>query len=471
MTVVLLALALFAAEPPAPATTLRLSEVLAEVEQRAPALAADRARAKALSRAADGAGFWDEPFVAAGPDELTLTETMPVIRYQLSQVLPFPGKRSARAESARAVAAAATSEASTATRALRVVATQVFLRAVYLQKALATNALLQQAVREVQASATARYVSGTGGHHDALLAAAELAVLERDRLLLERSLRAAMIELFTLRGRTPEHAAAVSAGGPALTVDVAVEPPASFDDAVAAQPELAAARSRIAAADAEARARGLSVWPDLSVQLMVMQSLMEMEPSNVGAMVGVALPLFAPWKQAAQADAAVLSVSAERAQLDALALRLRAEWELASQDLASAEDTAVLYREKILPTTKLALESSETAYATRESPLVEVLAVLRAYHQAALEAEGAALDVTLARLRLAELLSSGSALVLAPASPTLFGGGAMGGSTMGGMGPSMRPMSATPVRMGTGMSAPAPGLVGAEQGTSGMGGM
>ncbi|MBI1948999.1 MAG: TolC family protein [Deltaproteobacteria bacterium] len=476
MIVVLLALA-FTAEPPTPATTtLRLSEVLAEVEQRSPALAAERARAQAQSRAADGAGFWDEPFVAVGPDELTLTEDLPVIRYQLSQVLPFPGKRSARAEAARAAAAAAGDEVSTTTRALRVVATQAFLRAVYVQKALATNALLQQAVREVQASAAVRYVSGGGGHHDALLADAELAVLERDRLLQERALRAALIELAALRGRAPDAvAAASSAGAPALEIDVAIEPPATFDDAVAAQPELAAARARIAAADAEARARGLSAWPDLTVQVMAMQSLMAMEPSNAGAMVGVALPIFAPWKQAAQADAALQGANAERAQHEALVLALRAEWEQARQDLASAEDTAALYQQKILPSTKLALESSQTAYATREAPLVEVLGVLRAYHQVALEAEAAALDITLARLRLAELLSTGAALVLAPSSPTLFGGamgaGAMGTGAMGATGAGMRPMSATPVRMGTGMSAPAPGLLGAEQSTSGMGGM
>lgn len=442
---------------------LKLSDVLAELEARSPTLLADQARRDALLRAADGTGWWDEPFIAVGPDEVSLGARMPVVRAQLSQVIPFPGKRSARAAALAEQADGARSARDTTLRGLRVAATQVFVRALFVRQALATNALLQQAVRDVQVSAAARYTSGAGGHHDALLAGAELAVLERDALALERALRGALVALDELRGRPPTN----GADQPELIDDVTPSVAASFEDAVAAQPELAAADARVRATDADLRARSLAAWPDLTVQLMWMQSFMAEEPSNAGAMVGVSVPLFAPWKQGAMTDSARLLGAAQHNDVEALRLRLRAEWEQAKLDLRSATETRALYVDKILPTTKLALDSSETAYAAREAPLVELLSVIRAWHQASLESEAAKLDVRLARLRLAELLSQPAVVRLAPQTPTLFGGG------MGGMGsmPSMGSTGAMPTRMGAGMAAPAPGLVVGDEGAGGMSGM
>jgi hypothetical protein len=48
---------------------LRLSDVLTEVEAMSPVIGASKARADALSRSADASGFWDEPFLAVGPDD------------------------------------------------------------------------------------------------------------------------------------------------------------------------------------------------------------------------------------------------------------------------------------------------------------------------------------------------------------------------------------------------------------------
>ncbi len=467
MTNLVVVLVLFTPTQPGGPATLKLSDVLAEVEAQSPSLAESRARAEVLSRAADAAGWWDEPFVAAGPDEISLSDQMPVIRYQLSQVVPFPGRRDAHVDAARSRARAAVRETTTTTRALRVAATQVFLRAIYLQKARATNELLRQAVREVQASASTRYITGTSVHHDALLADVEIAVLERDALVIGRSLRASMINLAALRGLTLDDESADAAE---LIDDVDFAVPASFDDAIAGQPELLAARARVEIADADSRALALDVWPDFAVQLMGMQSFMKEEPSNVGAMIGISLPIFFPWKQSRQIDAGQKNAEAERARIAVVLVDLRTEWEHARQDLRSAEETLTLYEEKILPTTKLALDSSERAYATKEAPLLEVLAVVRAYHQVALEAEAARIDIHLARLRLDELLTHAPVMQLAPASPTLFGGA---GVMAGGMGsaPMQPSMAAQPVRMGAGMSAPLPGTLGADDEADGMGGM
>lgn len=452
--------------PPNP--ELRLSEVLADVEAHAPALLADRARARALSRAADATGFWDEPFIAAGPDELALSgEPMPVIRYQMSQRVPFPGKLDGRATAARARAEAQAQNFAVTARTLRVAAVQLFLRALYLDEVQRTNDELAQTLHDAKASAEARYITGGTAHHDALLADAQLAILARDQRILERARRILLIRLHELCGRPSEPRPM-----PSLIDDTMYSLPKSIEDALAAQPELARVRKNVEALRGDARVAGLQAFPDLTVQVMAMQSLHENEPSNVGAMVGLAVPIFLPWKQDAVKDAAEQHVRAAETEVDALVLRLRAEWDAATEDLASARDTFELYEQQILPRTRLALDASQSAYATQQVALLEVLSVARAFVQAKLEAKAASLDVRLAMLRLTELSPSPSVLRLAPGSPTLFGGMAPGGMTtmggaagaMGGMGPP----GSMPVRMGESMS---PGLIGGDGAAGGMEGM
>jgi outer membrane protein TolC len=461
-----LLLAVTSPQPP----ELRLSEVLADVEAHAPALLADKARAEALQRAVDATGWWDEPYLAVGPDEVTfLPDEMPMLRYQLSQRIPFPGKTGAREDAAKARAATGKTNVDVTARSLRVAATQLFVRAIFLEEAARTNAELAQVLRDVKASAEARYMTGGTAHHDALLADAEIAILKRDMRALERSRRVAFIQLDELRGHIGERRGEL----PLLVDDVAAVPPASFDEAIAAQPELARAKKNVDAASSDARVLGLARLPDVTVQLMAMQSFMEEEPSNVGAMVGVALPLYFPWKQDAAADAAERSARAAQVDVDALTLRLRAEWDAAREELASAEDTAKLYEEQILPSTKLALDASMSAYASQQAPLVELLSIARNEAQTRLEARAAQLDVRLAKLRLAELVAQPQVLRLAPQSPTLFGGmgGSSSGAGMGGMGgsSSMGGMGGSaPINMGDGMT---PGLVGGGESGGGMEGM
>lgn len=454
------------------AAELRLSAVLDDVDAHAPQILAATERTGAAEHRAKAAGAWDDPFLAAGPDEWGPPDFPPGLRVQLSQVIPFPGKRGARSDAASALAQAAREDVDTLRRSLRVVATQLFFRGIYLHDALATNAHQQKLVSEAKASAEARYETGGTTHHEVLLAGAELAVLERDALALRRDLNVVLARLQELRGgiegRPP------SAGEPPQLIDDAPAgtAPASFEEAVRTQPELQAQSALVASAAAGERGANLAALPDVTLQLMTMQSFMEEEPSNYGAMVGVSLPIFFPWKQQENAAAAVREKRAREAEASALLFRLRAEWTEAEAQARSAEETVRLYKERVLPSTRIALESAETAYATQQAPLLELLTILRAGHQAELEAKAALLDVKLARLRQRELLSSPAVVRFAPASPTLFGGmgggmrgGQMGGGPMGGM-----PAMSKPVRMGEGMAPPAPGAAAGEE-QSGMGGM
>lgn len=438
---------------------LALSRVLAAVDDGNPAVAAAVARAAAAARRATAAGAWSDPFFAVGPDEYTLGDDPPMIRYQLSQAIPLPGKLAPRVEAARAQTKIAAANVEVARRQLRVAAIQLFLRALYVDSALVANASQRQILDEVIASAEGRYITGgASAHHDVLIATAERATLERDALSLARERAVLLAQIDELMGLEP--------GDPSrlLIDDHADEAavPASFATALGTQPELAVATMGVEVAAARSRAADVSALPDLVVQGMAMQSLMEEEPSSIGAMVGLSVPVQLWWKQLPQAEAAARERTAWEIERRQLELRLRAEWREAETRLKTAADTLELYDEKIKPATDAAVESSRAAYAAQGAPLIEVLTVLRARTQVDLERAAAALDVRLARVRLTNLLAMPSLLILAPSTPTLFSPSMGGGARMGGMGAgtgaagmgSMGQARPRPVDVGGGMTLP-----------------
>lgn len=460
------ALFLCAAES-AGSDALVLSRVLADVAANNPAVAAAQQRAGAAADRADAAGAWGDPFVALGPDEYTLGPDPPVMRYQISQAIPLPGKLGPRVDAARAQARMAAATVELARRQRRVAAIQLFLRALFLDRALVANASLTATLDEVIASAEARYVSGgASAHHDVLLAMAERATLQRDGLALARDRAVLLAQLDELAGRPPGDRARALVDDGADQAPV----PSSFEDALAGQPERAAIISGVDAAAARRRVASVAALPDVVVQVMAMQPLMPEEKANVGAMIGVSVPLFFPWKQGPLVDAAIGEQAAWAIEDGQLELRLRAEWQEAHTRLRSAQDTLALYDDKIVPATAAALESSKSAYAAASAPLVELLSVMRASTAVQLERAAATLDVRLAQVRLTHLLSMPSTTVLAPSSPTLFGasmGGTSGASGMASMGGArMRP-----VRIGDGMPPSTLETGDGDGDANGMGGM
>ncbi len=469
-------LAVVAAPAGEAAPPLTMSELLAAVDEANPAASAADARVEAARARVSPAGAWEDPFVAVGPDEIALGMVddgmggepmypMPVVRFQASQTIPLPGKLAPRRDAAEALVDASAQDATTLRRALRVSAIQTFLRGVYVHRQIEANVKTRALLDEIAASQEARYRTGGAAHHEVLLAKVEQTLLDRDRLILQRELRILHVRLNELMGRDTD--APIG-----LLVDDRAEgaAPATLEDALGAQPELSSLRALQTSAEARERGAERAWWPDLVVQGMAMASFMPEEPSNVGAMIGVSVPIFAPWKQSETARAAVRERIAVELDRTALVLRVRAEWTDANNALATARDAVRLYEESVLPATAAALESSRAAYASSRMPMADLLAVVRAQVAAELEAEAARIDVRLAEARIANLLSTPDVLQLTPTTPTLFSGGGMGGANGAGMGRSMG-MRGGPVRMGPGMKPPTT-LQTPDEGTSGgMGGM
>lgn len=437
---------------PAEAATLSLAQFLEAVRAANPQVAAGQARAEAEQARVAAVGTWDDPFLAVGPDEVPFDGMGYVIRYQWSQPIPFPGKRSARADAQEERARGAVNDARALRRQLTLTAVQTYFQLLYTEKAIALNGENQTTLRGLVASTRSRYETGTGTHHEWLLASIEENAQKTEILRLERERADLVARLNELRNAPLEEPIE-----PAPLPDDVLPWDESVTDAVARQPEYKALEASLSAAGDELRAARLGYFPDFVVQGMIMQSGHEDEPSNYGLMLGATVPLFA-WRRQGGALGAARNV--ERAvalNRQALALRLRTEWHEAERAYRSARDTVALYETSVLPTTKLALEAAQTAYAARTTALADYINVLRAWRAQQLEHLAARLDLHMAVWRKKELLAAPPVTRFAPLTPTLFGAGGMGGMPARGMPKDTGMGRAMPVPKGDGtMQAPAP---------------
>lgn len=460
LRVLLASLALFSVTIWAAEDELDLNRFLSEVSAANPAIEASQSRHSALVNRIKPAATLDDPFVAAGIDEVPFGEyRADVFRYQVSQAIPFPGKISQRESIAKHKAHIADQDTEVLRRELTVIATQYFFRAHYIDEAIALNRELYRLVETSVQSAKANYQSGGSDHHDWLLGKIELANLnvEHSRLVRERnSIHVLMNEL---RGRAPAEAVG------RVVVHLRKDEPADEVADLRSQPELKALDAQFERAESERKLAKLAYYPDFVVQLMAMQPNGGMETANWGVMVGANVPLYFSRKQSKLADAAVDEQHAVEMERQSLLNKLNTEMFNAKQQLITAKDVVDLYEREVMPATELALVNAQSAYASQRMQLKQYLDVLKVYRTQKLELVAALTDIELARTRIRELLSSPPLMKIAPSRPSLFGGADMGGS-MG---------STDPVLMGSGMTggknvrkAPAASDTG---GSSGMGGM
>ena len=419
-----------------------LDAYLNEVRVANPVIRSSQFRAQALEHRIEPVGTLDDPFIAAGVDQISFDGSMgSVTRYQLSQSIPFPGKLAAKSGIAENKARSAQSDSVTVDREITVIATQVFYQAFFNQKALELNEKLKNLVEGAVESSKARYKTGDSSHHDWLLAEIELNVFNVERLKLTRekiNLAAVLNELRDLPSLTP-----IGPFKAIFTNDDLKEETSPFKN----QPELQSLDFQLSLAESEQKLARLSYYPDFVIQGMAMQPSSDMlnEKSNWGVMVGINLPLFFWRKQSELVISSTKNREAVYLEKKNLENRLNTEVVNSKQQLKTARDVVALYQASVIPTTSLAVQSAKSAYAARRLPLGQFIETLKVQKTQELEFIAAKIDVELARTRVEKLLSSPPLLRLSPAKPSLFGGSGMGSGSMG----------SDTVNMGRGLSGPA----------------
>lgn len=425
----------------ASATGMSLKEYLVEVNKENTSIEASKLRALSLKHKIKPSSSLDDPFIAAGLDEIPFSGGKAKIRrYQISQSIPFPGKLGAKSEIAETKAESSEFESLTVARQIQVLATQIFLRASYNKQEIELNQKIQKIIEETTASAKARYRTGDATHHEWLLAKLEMSVLNVELLRLTRTQKTLTALLNELRNRSADTQIEIDHQGLLLAADESREIQVDLDS----QPELLGWLAQKRTSEAELKLAKLSYAPDFVIQGMAMEPTMKdaemSEPANWGVMVGVTIPLYFWRKQSEQVAAAENDRLASIAEYQSLQNRLNTEVADAKLQLQTSLDVVKLYRNDVIPITGIAVKNARISYASKTLPMRQLLDTLRSQRTQELELLAAQMDVVVAKTRLSELLSNSPATKFAPTRPTLFGGGGM--------------ESSGPINMGSGISVP-----------------
>jgi outer membrane protein TolC len=290
---------------------------------------------------------------------------------ELSQALPWPGKRQLRGDAAQYEADAAREDIAQTRLKLIAAAKGAFADWSYIHEAIRINRVNQGLLREFEAIAELKYSTGRASKQDALRAEVERNLLEHQAIVLERKRREVLTHLNTLLNCPP---------------DRPVPPPAALGQperlpaaerlrmaAVAARPELAALTAKIRAQQARVDGAELNFYPDFRVAAGY-EGRWDEEEQRYSVGVGINIPLDQDKRHAAVDEANAARMQAEWEQ-QAKAVEIAGEVQRAYDRVEESRHILALYREKLLPK---ADENLQAAKADYESGAGDFLALVTA---------------------------------------------------------------------------------------------
>ncbi len=357
----------------APADAPEVDDLVDLALRRAPAIAAMEARLEAARERIAPAGALPDPAFElmiqneGFPDWTVGEMPMSMIGPQLSQAIPFPGKRSARREAARAEARVGEQELEALRRAVarevRVAYAQVY--------ALDREAASLDAGRELLdllAETVAQRQRVGESDQEAMLktrlARSRLEERARD-LVAERAMAVAALNgLLDLPVDAPF--------GVVASLPRFAAPSAAWDSlALKGAAELAVREAEAAAAVMRLRAARADARPDFMAGAGV--GLRGSMDPVVTLRLGMELPLWSGSKQRPLVRAAQAEEEAARADLRQARAGVRAEAARLLADFQRAEEQILRYEESFLPQTSLAFQAARSAYLAGRGDFSTVL--------------------------------------------------------------------------------------------------
>lgn len=302
------------------------------------------------------AGALDDPMLSStlAPETLTDPGVDDGFNIQLSQRLPWPGKRGLRREAASHEAAAARQGIRTTRLDLIAEAKSAFADWYLVHAALRINAANQALWREFRTIAESLYATGRGMRQDILQAEVEHELLEQRKIVLERQRSEVRARLNRLLNRKP---------------DTLIPPP---DDPPSPKPlpdlhelylaalerrsERRSLQASIEAGQAKVELAGREFYPDFQV-MTGYNSLWDATEKRWTVGVAINIPLDRSKRRAAESSARA-QLMETRWRLEDLEAAILAAVEQAYARVEEGRQVLALYQKRLLP---LAEESLETA--------------------------------------------------------------------------------------------------------------
>jgi outer membrane protein TolC len=368
-----------------------------EVLSRNPTVHAGALRRDAFRSEAVAAGKWPDPSVAVMVDRVPDRGVeMPMVRYQLTQMVPWPGKLGFMQSAVEQQEQGAAASLDVRKLDLRLQAKRGYTMLGLNAKRREINRANRNLSATIASAALGRYGSGAGGHHEVARAQVEVSALDVTFVNLEGERTSVVAMLNALRDRPIDTAIADPQVQASAEVDYAMTP--LVERAIAQRPELKGMRAMESEALAMASLARREKYPDLMGSVWMNQMLGG--PATVGVMIGGTIPVFGLSRQEHRAAAA--DARAEGAAYDQAAMRAMIRFEVADALVRVQTTTRQLdlVRTVALPKARESFDASLAGFGASTVDMVGVIDARRALQQAELaQAEAVvAREIALAEL-------------------------------------------------------------------------
>ena len=362
------------AEPPS------VDALVREVLERNPSVRARVLRRDALGSEARAAGIYPDPQVAVMVDRVPQAHDgeMPMVRYQATQMFPWPGKLPLMRQGVERQRDASGADLDLRKLDLRLDAKRAYYMLVLNGKRREINRASRGLAATIAQAALGRYSTGIGGHHDVVRAKVEVNALDVELTNLdgERSVAIAMIN--ALRDRPVDE----PTGEPILVSSPRAEETVAtlVERANAQRPELRGMHAMQLEATAMADLARRERYPDIMGSVWMNQNIGA--PPSAGGMVGFTIPVFGISRQGYRAGA--FDARAQGAGEDAAAMRAMIRFEVAAAlvRVQTMSRRVELVETVVLPTARESLDASLAGYGASTLDVLSLLDARRSLQSA-----------------------------------------------------------------------------------------
>ena len=364
-----------------------LDAYVRDVLTRSPSLRARASTHTAYREDAIATGRWPDPSVAVMVDRIPerMGGDMPMLRYQVSQMVPWPGKLSLMRNAAERQGDAAAADVDVRRLDLRLQAKRGWYMLLLNSKRREVNRAARNLAATIAAASLGRYGSGVGGHHEIARAQVEVSALDVQLIDVEGERASVVAMLNALRDQPLDTAVGEPSGDPSPPMELAAV--ALVDRAISLRPELRGMRAMEAEATAMASLARREVYPDLMGSVWVNQMIGSTGIGpTVGVMVGGTIPVFGVSRQSHRA--AAFDARAQAATNEQAAMRAMVRYEV-SDALIRVQTTTRqldLVRTVALPRARESFEASLAGFGAGTLDVIGVLDARRALQSAHLVA-------------------------------------------------------------------------------------
>lgn len=396
------ALALLAASAVATASGPALADegsdaFVRDVLAQNPGLRAGALRRDSFKEEAVASGKWPDPSVAVMVDRIPngMVE-MPMVRYQLSQMVMWPGKLGLMRSAVERQGDAAAADLDARRLELRLAARRGYAMLRFNAKRREVNRANRSLGATIANAALGRYSSGVGGHHEVARAQVEVNALDVELVNLEGERTSMLAMLNSLRNQPVD--AAVPEPKPTTPARPDFALASLTEQAMRDRPEFRGMKAMQNEATAMAELARKEPYPDFMGSVWFNQMIGA--PNTMGFMVGATLPVFGVSR--ADHRARAFDARAQASGEDQAAMRAMIRYEVADalNKVQTASRQLELVETVALPKTRESFEASLGGYGSGTVDIVGVLDARRALQNAELaRAEAQAnLEVALAEL-------------------------------------------------------------------------